>query len=192
MEIKNHKPDIEISYRHLPEEILKDFHLNFDCSIVLHISHDKKEYFDFTGGPADILIYIKEHQTELIAGGLLVNAAYDGIKFAIKNLWKRLIKHYSKHKTDYQDNKNYISLNFEIKPDKTLQYQLKGCVDEKIVDQLTDSIFEYLQNEEKRNNDFNNSELRDSHTLKSRIRMCYNSQTNEWEPVNFTELKKKQ
>lgn len=182
--------NIEVRYKQLPFEIIEDFKKNIErSSISITVIHDKYQYYNATGGPADIIIYIDQHLTELIVGGvsgLVVNGVYD----SIKTIWKKLQAYYSTQQTEIQEDKNYISLNFKLKPDRTLKYSLEGTVDEKIIINLTENIFKYLKDTEKQNKDFQNPDFKDKDDLKPKIRMRYNPKTNSWNPVNFAEFEK--
>lgn len=182
--------NIEVRYKQLPFEIIEDFEKNIKkSSISITVIHDKDQYYNATGGPADIIIYIDQHLTEIIVGGvsgLVINGVYD----SIKTIWKKLRTYYSTKKIEIQEDKNYISLNFKLKPDRTLKYSLEGTVDEKIINNLTANIFEYLKDTEKQNKDFQNLEYKDEDDLKPKIRMRYNPKTNSWNPVNFAEFEK--
>ena len=171
------KKNIELKYRHVPKEIIDDLKTNLDKSFSLSISNEKEEYSNFTGGPADIIIFIDEHLTELIIGGLLVNATYDGLKYAIQLLWKKIVASYSKQKNKFQTDKNYIELKFKLKPNKTLEFNLNGDIDEKIINDLTNNIFSYLRNKEQRQNDFKNPRFKDNTIPQTRIKMTINPKT---------------
>lgn len=184
-------PNIEIRYRHIPSEITDDIQKDLErANLTVSIVHDKKEYFNFTGGPADILIYIDNHLTEIIIGGLLLPAAYDTLKYSIKTTWKKLVLHYGKRKSELEEDKNHIELNFKLHENKTIEFNLSGDIDEKTINNVVDKLFEYLKDKEKHNNDFQNKDYKDRLDLKPRIRMRYNPNTNKWEPTNFAEIKK--
>ena len=182
--------NIEVRYKQLPFEIIEEFENNIEkASISITVIHDKDQYYNATGGPADIIIYIDQHLTEIIVGGvsgLVINGVYD----SIKTIWKKLRAYYYSKQIEIQEDKNYISLNFKLKPDRTLKYSLEGTVDEKIINNLTKNIFEYLENTEKQNKDFQNPDYKDKDDFKPKIRMRYNPKTNSWNPVNFAEFEK--
>lgn len=183
--------DVEIRYRHLPSEITDDFKKSLEKSdLILKVSHDRKEYFNFTGGPSDILIYINQHLTELLITGLLAPALYDGLKYSLKNTWKKLVQHYKKRNYQIEEDKNCIELNFKLHKDKTIEFNLNGSIDEKAINVTVDKMFEYLTDKPKHDEDLNNPDLLDGHSLKPRIRLQFNSRTNKWEPTNFAKLKK--
>lgn len=182
--------NIQITYRHLPSDITDDFQKLSNLSITVSTRHDKEEFLYFTGGPADIEIYIDTHLTELIVGGLLLPAIYDAIKYSVKTTWKKLIAYYKKKKVELQQDKNYISLTFNLNSDKSLEYNLDGTLNNETIDKLTDKIFEYLQDKEKLHNDFKNPDYKDKEDTKPKIRMRYNPETNSWTPINFVEFEK--
>lgn len=117
------KTSIEIQHRKLPREILSDFEKSIDKSISLKIYEDRLEHFD---PPAEIVIYINEHLTEIIVGsasGVLASEVWSGIKL----MWKKL----TKQKKEDDSKRSDIELNFTIKPDRTLEFTLDGNVDPK-------------------------------------------------------------
>jgi len=183
--------DIQITYRHLPAEITGDFqNLSDKSDLTVSTRHDKEEFSNFTGGPADIEIFIDTHLTELIVGGLILPAVYDALKYSIKTTWKKLAAYYKKKNIEIQEDKNYISLTFNLKLDRTLEYSLEGTLNEQTIDKLNEKIFEYLKNANKQNKDFLNSDFKDKDDTKPKIRMRYNPQTNSWDAVNFAEFEK--
>ena len=99
------KPIIEIKFRNVHREILKDLETKIDKSISLEIEEDTHDHFE---PPAEIVIYFNEHLTELIVGevgvGMLTNALWDGLKA----LWKKIKK------------ENSIELNSKLRSDKQL------------------------------------------------------------------------
>jgi hypothetical protein len=171
------KPSIQVQFRKVPREILSDFEKNIDKSIELEIYEDPLDHFD---PPADIVIYINEHLTDLIVGGvggLLTNALWDGLKA----LCKRVI---NRRKGDS------IELKFRIKPDKTLEFNLVGDINPNHVDAITEKILKYLKDIERQKEDFANPDFKDRFDVKPRIRVRYNPKTEQLEAVNFTELRK--
>ncbi len=182
--------DIKVVYRHLPSDITDEFEniKNSDFSVI--VKEDKKEYFHFSGGPADILIYFEQHPTELIVTGLIIPTIFEGFKYALSTTWKRLTKHSNKKQEKIQNDKNKIELNFKVGQDKTVEFSLRGTANEETIDNAIDKIFEYLRDKTKQENDFQNPDLKGNFDLKPKIRLQYNSQTDKWTPVNFAEIKK--
>jgi hypothetical protein len=173
------KPDIQVQIRNLPREILSDFEKSIDKTIALEIYEDTNDHFE---PPADIVIYINEHLTDIIVGGvgvgLLTNAFWDGLKA----LWKRVIN---------RKKENSIELNFTINPDKEIEFDLIVNIDPKNIDAITEKILNYLKDKEQQQKDFANPDFKDKHDVKPRIRVRYNPKTERMEIVNFTELRKR-
>lgn len=183
--------DIQITYRHLSSEITKDFqNLSVNSNLTVSIRHDKKEFSNFDGGPADIEIFIGTHLTELIVGGLILPAVYDVLKYTIMITWKKLVAYYKKEKIEIQEDKNYISLTFKLKPDRELEYNLKGTFNEQNIDKLNEMIFDYLKDTNKQNSDFLNPDYKNKNDTNPTIRMQYNPKTNSWDAMNFAEFEK--
>jgi hypothetical protein len=177
------KPDIEIRYRHTPKQLINAFTENVDKSISVKVHQDDLEYFD---GPEDIVIYVKEHITELIAGGILVNAAWDVIKYAIISIWRLLVAFCSKRKAI---DKN-IDLVFEMKSGSSIEFRLSGNVDPSTIGDLIKWIENYLRDKERQKKDFINPDFIDKRESKPRIRVRYNSETKTFELLNYKNLEK--
>lgn len=182
--------EIKITYRHVPADILNDMTTLETKNVKVTLHHDRLELFNASGGSADIVIYINNHLTELIVGGLLVNAVYDGIKFCIKSSWKKLVAYYSSRKSKYYDDGTSITLSFEIKPDKTVEYHLEGKVDSAAIDELTEELFRHLNNVSLIEKQISNPDFQDDPDDKPKIRMRFNKKAGKWEPVNFAEWRK--
>ena len=180
---------IQVKYRHVPVEIVSDLD-SLEKNIEVNLVRDELEHFNAEGGPTDIIVYINNHLTELIAGGLVVNAVYDGLKFCVKSTWKKLLAYYLSRKSQYHDDGNAITLSFEIKPDKTIEYHLEGNIKSESIDKLTEEIFRHLKNASLIESSFNNPDFKDETTEKPKIRMRFNKETEKWEPVNYTLLRK--
>ena len=181
---------IEIKYRDVPYEILSDFVIHDAPDLSINLVYDETEYFNFAGGPSDILIYINEHLTELIAGGLVVNAVYDGIKICITATWKRLVRFYSNSKNKYQTDKNKISIRFKIHQDKIVEYTLEGNVNDTLIENITDKLFEHLKNKETIEDTFKKSNFHDPNEMKPKIEMYYDTKSKKWEAIDFEKRKK--
>jgi len=177
------KSDIEIRYRHTPKQLIDAFTEKVDRSIAVKVHKDDLEYFD---GPEDIVIYVKEHITELIAGGILVNAAWDVIKYAIINIWRSLVAFCSKRKAV---DKN-IDLVFEMKSGNSIEFRLSGNVDPSAINELMKWVENYLRDKEQQKKDFTNPDFIDKKESKPRIRVRYNSETKTFELLNYTNLEK--
>lgn len=179
---------VVIEYMRIPDEIAKDFASEVDNSI--HIKLVKsKEYESFTGGPADIIIYIKEHLTEILVGAIVGPAVYDSIKFSISRLWKKLISFYSRKRTIEED-KNCISLNIEFKNEGEVEFILSGSVKEKEIQEIINGLFDYLKAQNRIKTDLMNSDYQDKDSTKPKITMRFNEETKSWEPVNVVQLRK--
>jgi hypothetical protein len=171
------KPSIDVQFRHLPREILRDFESKIDKSISLKIYEDKNDHFE---PPADIVIYVNEHLTEVIIGGisgLLTGALWDGIKALLSKVIKR-------------KKGNSIELDFSIKHDRTIEFSLTGDVDLKSVETIVENILEYLKDAEQQERDFANLNFKERPNEKPRIRVRYNPKTDRLELINFTVQRK--
>ncbi|HMK24645.1 MAG TPA: hypothetical protein VK483_01350 [Chitinophagaceae bacterium] len=179
--------DIEIRYSTLPLKIIEDFPANFRKTEITVRVIKEEEYDNFTGGPADLIIYIHKHLEEFIIGGV----TYDILKSSLQRIWRKLVQYYRKTKEKIHEDKNLIELNFEVRQNGTIEFNLMGDIDDKSIDNAVDKIFEYLRDQEKANKDLKTPDLMDANSSKPRIRMVYDANSNSWQPVNFTEMSKK-
>jgi hypothetical protein len=174
-------PTIEIQYRNVRRDILIDFECSIDKSIELKIYKDPLDHFD---PPADVLIYVNEHLTEIVVGGvsgLLTSAFWDGLKM----LWSKVVKKSTKkHCID-------IDLNFKLSPDRTIEFHLQGNVDAAQINALVSQILKYLVDVEQQRKDFGNLELIDKRDSKPRLRVRYNPTTKQFKVVNVSEQQKR-
>jgi len=190
--------EFKIVYQHyIPEELIADFErtgLNEKLDIELVLEKEEQKYYNFTGSEiADIVIYIQQHTTELIVGGLLVSATYDILKGGVKLLWTGLSKLAVKKLQSggkETDKPKSISVRLMGK-ERAVEIVLDGDVNEKQADKIIDESFKYV-NSEKINEDFKNPDfIPNNKSEKPRIRLIYNKEKQIWEPENFGEYRRK-
>lgn len=190
------KEEIKIIYQHyIPDELIADFEkLGVDNQLQVEIKKEKEEqkYYNFTGSEiADIVIYVQQHTTELIASGLLVNLAYDTFKGGLKLLWTGISKLAIKKlqsKGKEIDKPKSISLRLMDK-DRAVEVVLEGDVDDKQADKVIDEAIKFI-NSEKLNDAFKNPDFIPEQTEKPRIRLKFNKEKQVWEPENFGEYRR--
>lgn len=190
------KEEMKIIYQHyIPDELIADFEkLGVDNQLQVEIKKGKEEqkYYNFTGSEiADIVIYVQQHTTELIASGLLVNLAYDTFKGGLKLLWtgisKLAIKKLQSNGKE-TDKPKSISLRLMDK-DKAIEVVLEGDVDDKQADKVIDEAIKFISSE-KLNEAFKNPDFIPEQTKKPRIRLKFNKEKQVWEPENFGEYRR--
>lgn len=188
--------EIKIVYQHyIPDELIADFEkLGLDNQLQLEIKKEKEEqkYYNLTGTEiADIVIYIQQHTTELIVGGLLVNLAYDTFKGGLKLLWigisKLAIKKLQSNGKDADKSKS-ISLRLMDK-DRSVEVVLEGDVDDKQADKAIVEAVKFISSD-KLNEAFKNPDFLPANTAKPRIRLKFNKEKQVWEPENFDQYKR--
>jgi uncharacterized OsmC-like protein len=190
------KEEIKIIYQHyIPDKLIADFEkLGVDNQLQVEIKKEKEEqkYYNFTGSViADIVIYVQQHTTELIASGLLVNLAYDTFKGGLKLLWTGISKLAIKKlqsKGKESDKPKSISLRLMDK-DRAIEVVLNGDVDEKQADKVIDEAIKFISSE-KLNEAFKNPDFIPEQTEKPRIRLKFNKEKQVWEPENFGEYRR--
>jgi hypothetical protein len=190
------KEKMKIIYQHyIPDELIADFEkLGVDNQLQVEIKKEKEEqkYYNFTGSEiADIVIYVQQHTTELIASGLLVNLAYDTFKGGLKLLWTGISKLAIKKlqsKGKETDKPKSISLRLMDK-DRAIEVVLEGDVDDKQADKVIDEAIKFISSE-KLNEAFKNPDFIPEQTEKPRIRLRFNKEKQVWEPENFGEYRR--
>lgn len=178
------KPAIEVEFRKVPRGILSDFEKSIDKSVSLKIYEDTNDHFE---PPADIVIYINEHLTEILIGvasGFLTSALWDGIKLT----WGKLIAFGSSKK---KEDKARIELSFKVEQDKSVEFNLSADFDPKQVDTVVNKILDYLKEKDQQNKDFGNPAFREDDAPKPKIKMKWNPKIKNWEPENFDEYRKR-
>jgi hypothetical protein len=186
------KNKIEITYRdYIPSDIFNSFKEKYsDNQIELKI--DKKMYFNATGDVvADIIISINHLTTEQIIQGLLISAFYDSLKYSIFTSWTAFRNYFqAKPKTKFDESENRrISLNFQIDQNRLVEFHLTGDVSDDIIKDLTNKLFQTIQDKNKIESCFSNPDIKEG-AIKQRIRIRYNQESKNWEPVNNSELRK--
>lgn len=190
--------EFKIVYQHyIPEELIADFEkigLNEKLDIELVSEKEEQKYYNFTGSEiADIVIYIQQHTTELLVGGLLVSTTYDLLKGGVKLLWTGLSKLAVKKLQSggkETDKPKSISVRLMGK-ERAVEIVLDGDVNEEQADKIIDESFKYV-NSEKINEDFMNPDfIPNNKAEKPRIRLIYNKEKQTWEPENFGEYRRK-
>lgn len=153
---------------------------------------DQTKYSNFTGPEiADIIIYIQQHPTELIAGGLFINFAYDILKNSLVLLWTSLSKITTKKlKTDGKqvDDPKRISLRI-ANGEKEVEIDFDGEVDKAQADKIIDEAFRFI-NSDKLSETFSNPDYISNVKAKPKIRLIYNKEKQIWEPENFGNYRK--
>ncbi len=190
--------EFKIVYQHyIPEKLIADFEktgLDEKLEVELVLEKEEQKYYNFTGSEiADIVIYIQQHTTELLVGGLLISATYDLLKGGVKLLWtglsKLAVKKLQSGGKETDKNKS-ISIRLMGK-ERAVEIILAGDVNEEQADKIIDESFKYV-NSEKINEDFKNPDfIPNNNTEKPRIRLIYNKEKQIWEPENFGEYRRK-
>jgi hypothetical protein len=191
------RKEIKIVYQHyIPSDLIAQaeqlgFGLQPDDKFVKE-KQDQTRYSNFTGPEiADIIIYIQQHPTELIAGGLLINFTYDILKNSIVFLLTSLSKIATKKlKTDGKqvDNPKRISLRLS-NGEKEVEIDFDGEFDKAQADKIIDEAFKFI-NSDKLSETFSNPAYISNVKAKPKIRLVYNKEKQIWEPENFGNFRK--
>lgn len=154
------------------------------------IDIEDAEWAHFDGGEiADIIVYIKDHATELAVTGLAAPFVYDIVKSAVIKMWRLLIKvKFRKEDKNEQDSK-HISLRIEDTQNRVIQIEIKGDLPADKIEEIMASAFAYLQGSEK-DTLFSKKEFVNSEKNQHSVQLYYNPETGFWEPLNFEKLRK--
>jgi hypothetical protein len=182
------RSEVRIEFKRIQGALINEFKEEIDKSISVEVYHHDESIDSFTGEPPDIVIYINEHLTDLIITGLLLPALYDGIKRAIRIIWQKIAKMWIAKKPRYEEYKNDIIINFRISSEKTIEFLLKGNLDPKSIESITEKLFSYLSQHSTLDKiDIPDFQVKNE---KPRIRIRYNSDSESWEVVNQANLEK--
>jgi hypothetical protein len=190
------KEQIKIIYQHyIPDELIADFeNVGVESQLQVEIKKENEEqkYYNFAGSEiADIVIYVQQHTTELIASGLLINIAYDTLKGGLKLLWTGISKLAIKKlqsKGKESDKPKSISLRL-LNKDRAVEVVLEGDVDDNQADKVIDEAFKFISSE-RLNEAFKNPDFIPEQTEKPIIRLKFNKEKQVWEPENFGEYRR--
>jgi len=183
--------DFKIIYSEfVPDERIKDFtddlHRQIDTEI--QVVKDTREYENFTGPDfSDIAIYIKENLTGIILSGIIVNAAYSVIKYSLTKLWRGFS---SLVRKDGQDRGSGLAITVNLEDaDRDTEITFQGNIKENDLEKITEKLFEFLGSKQLPETLKNPHYIQDSDEI-PRIRLIYNEETKNWEPLDFRDLKK--
>lgn len=185
------RPIIDIEYTNVPKDVVKDLFALKQYGIDINCHFEEEEFYSFDGGPNDILIYINNHLTELIAGGIIVNAAYDILKSGIQFTWRKVVQFYKNQKGEHQADKNNIILKLKIGADRTIEFTLKGNINEDQINIIINKLFLQLNSLNKIYLLFEEKQYHNSDEDGRHIEMYYNENEEKWLPVDF-EMKRKE
>lgn len=139
----------------------------------------------------DIIIYIKQHPTEIIIGSFVSNAAWEILKSGIKLLWVGISKLPIKilHSGTQTNKVKNILLRFSDET-RGIDVVFEGEVNEQQADDIIDRLKETISSE-KINDIFYDSDNIPVNSKKPVIRLIYNKNKKNWEPENFGEIRRK-
>lgn len=179
---------------YLSKKLIQEFenlHLNTKKNSSIQIGVEPKSQLENFEGKeiSDIVIYIQQHKTELIVGGLIVNATYDIFKSGIKFLWTGLCKlpiKKSKHKKDIPQKS--ITVKFESN-DRIAEVAFEGDIDVTQIESVIDKAIDFI-NSDKLETAFKTPDFIPSREDKPRIRLKFNQDKQIWEPENFGDYRR--
>ena len=188
--------EITISYRdYLPSDLISDF-VKLAEGLKVPVRENKivsqKRFYNFEGPEIhDLIIFINQHQTELVVG-LLGAATYDIIRYGIKRIWvgiSRLVKNrlYSTGKKEKED-KSILFIISDI--NKRIEVAFKGDVSEDQADKIINKLFEFFSSESL-NESFSNPDYHPNNEDIPTIKLIFNKETDTWEPENYGERRRK-
>jgi len=152
------KDYIKIEYYNLPEDLFNEISDSLVYNEILFDFQKKNhELLKATGNPSEVIIFINQHLTELLLSGILYPIIYDVLKKSISLIRSKVILFHSKNDEKDVLVKN-ISLKFNVSPNDSLEFVLKGDFDDKTVLELTDKILKYKREKDKIDSEVKNTE----------------------------------
>lgn len=188
------KEEIMIIYQHyVPTELIEVF-APIRNELQIEITHKKQEiHFDnFNGSEiSDIVIYIRQHSTEILVGNFLSAMAYDILLAGLKSLWVNLsklaIKKIAGSGTKTIKSKK-ISINL-MNGDRVVEIVLEGDVNKSEAQAIIEKSFNFI-NSNKVDESFENPDFVSQKGSKKVITLIYNHEKELWEPENYGENKR--
>jgi len=181
-----------IEYQHyIPETIINEFEKSGIGNefAVEYVKKEKPRYSNFTGEEIrDIVIFVQQHETELIVKGLLIKATYDLLKAGIKGLWSELKKINDKKAEPSRSNR-CMSIHLQDK-ERTIEIKLDGDFDDKVADTMLDKAIEFIQSNEVEKS-FTNPDFIPNGRPQPTINLIYNKEKGTWEPENFGQYRRR-
>lgn len=153
----------------------------------LEVLKDESEAFCGADGSTtnDILIYFEKHWEEM----LLYPGVYDVLKGSLVLLWIKVSNRFKKAKSHNIEGNHQVEISFKKKKDGEVKFNLKGDLDDDQIEKIIESLLQKASNEKQNSELLSNPDFLDENHEKPRIRMRYNKEKNEWEPVNFKEIR---
>ncbi len=188
------KSDALIVYKgYIPDEIISEFtQVISDSELLLRIATKKEEdeYYNFDGEIYDIVVYIKTHWAEFIANGFVAPLIGGIFVVTIKTLWRGLknLKFYKNKKFDISEGKKrniLIRIGDENKSIEIFIEENFELDDSERVIQLFGKLLE----PEKLNAFLSNPDYFQDLKGKPKIRIAFNSETQQWEIVNYKKIR---
>lgn len=188
--------EITISYQdYLPSDLITDFIKSLD-GLKVPVKENKiesqKRFYNFEGPEIhDLIVFINQHQTELVVG-LFGAASYDIIKYGIRKIWigiSKLIKNrlYSTGKKEKEDKSILFIISDE---NKRVEIVFKGDVSEDQADKIIDKLFDFITSETL-SRSYLNPDFHPKNEDVPTIKLIFNKETDTWEPENFGERRRK-
>lgn len=175
----------------VPSSIATNFRVELlQNGLTTSIEIEDEEFAHYDGGEiADIIVFIKEHATELVVTGLLAPLVYDVLKSAVSNMWKSLTKVSFRKEDKDEHTEKHISVRIEDSQKRVVIIEIKGDLSPEKIDEIVASAFANLE-ASKKETLFSNKDFVSSTKNQETVQLHYNSSTGIWEPYNFSELKK--
>lgn len=184
------KEELKVIYQsYISDEIISgftNFHLDKHLDVDLISIKEEPKFYNSSGLEIyDIVIFLNQHSTELIVGGI-GSLSYDILKSGVKFLWNKLKELQIKNITNQKVTEKYKVLSLVLKMnEKSIEVKFEGEYD---ADKLVDKAFKFL-NEENIESFFNVPDYLQK-SEKPRIKIVYNPETDKWEPENFGNYKR--
>ena len=174
----------------VPSTIVDEFRVDLSQNgLTTTVDVEDSEWDHFDGGEiADIIVYIREHATELVVTGLAFPFAYDVLKLSISRMWKLLTKVKFRKEDKVEPAKKHISLRIQDAQNRVVQIEINGNLTAENIETIIASALTYLE-ASKKEQLFGNNDFVSNAKNEQSVHLYYNPTTGVWEPYNFAKLK---
>lgn len=140
---------------------------------------------DFEEYARNVLVYIRNHPTELIASGLVVNTVYDILKAIVKTTWKKVFLSNKKETRTTNDRLEWkltiiLTNNKFFSSNNSSSYiEIENYFGKQNIDQIIEAFSDFSQSEVFK------ACVGEAQEKKIKVRMGYNEEKKEWEARGY-------
>jgi hypothetical protein len=173
----------------VPSIIVDEFRADLSQNgLTTTVEIEDSEWAHFDGGEiADIIVYIREHTTELVVTGLAAPFAYDLLKSSISRMWNLLTRVKFRKEDKDEPSKKHISLRIQDAQNRVVQIEINGNLTAENIEAIIASALTNLELSKKEQL-FASKDFVSNIKNEQAVHLYYNPSTGFWEPYNFAKL----